>query len=201
MTEHTDGSGTAAPRGRRGGALVLELDESSLERSRRSVAPWLLTTSTLQAGFRKLAGRTTGQVTDPLVRDWLTGVERLARQHEEAVAELYAAFEVPRTPPSLLPTLAGTVVAGTRGLVGQVQGVLAGARGAAAWRSLRQLQLSNLDSMSAFGVVQQFGIALGRPRVVEITFPIVTKKSEQQLLLHELFLEFATDAVLTTSDI
>jgi hypothetical protein len=201
MTEHTDDSGTAAPTGRRGGALVLELDETSLERSRRSIAPWLLTTSSLQGTFRKLAGRTTGQVNDPLVRDWLTGVERLARQHEEAVAELYTAFDISRTPPSLLPSLAGTVLAGSRGLVGQVQGLLAGARGAAAWRSLRQLQLSNLDSMSAFGVLQQFGIALGRPQVVEIAFPIIRKKSEQQLLLQELFLEFATDAVLTTSDI
>jgi hypothetical protein len=55
--------------------------------------------------------------------------------------------------------------------------------------------------MSAFGVAQQFGIALGRPQVVEITFPVISKKSEQQLLLQELFLEFATDAVFTPGDI
>jgi hypothetical protein len=37
--------------------------------------------------------------------------------------------------------------------------------------------------------------------VVEIAFPVISKKSEQQLLLQELFLEFATDAVLTPGDV
>jgi hypothetical protein len=181
--------------------LLLELDDASLERSRRSIAPWLVTTATLQTTFRRLAADTVPLITDPLVREWLTGVERLAREHEAAVARFYPAFGLERTLPPLLPALAGAVVAGARGLVGQVQGRIAGAGGAAAWRNLRQLQLSGLDSMSAFGVVQQFGIALGRPRVVEIAFPIISKKSEHVLLLQELFLEFATDAVLTPGDI
>jgi hypothetical protein len=180
--------------------LLVELDGASVERSRSAVAPWLRATATLQSGFRALAGATVPLVTDPLVRDWLTGVEREAREHERAVDALYDAFSLQRTTPALLPTLAGAALATARGLLGQVQGLLAGAHGGA-WRNLRQLQLSNLDSMSAFGVVQQFGLGLGIPRVVEIAFPVISMKSEQQLLLQELFLEFATDAVLTPGDV
>ena len=180
--------------------LLIELNECSLERYRRQVAPWLLTLSSLQTAFRKLVGATVSMVEDPLVRDWLSGVERAAHEHETAVGELYRAFDIPRTPPPLLPTLAGAVMSGARELVGQVEGRLSGASGAA-WRNLRQVQLSNLDSMSAFAVAQQFGLAHGRPQVVEIAFPIMHQKSEQQLLLQELFLEFATDAVLGGSDI
>jgi hypothetical protein len=183
-----------------GRPLLLELDRQSLDRYRGQVAPWLLTVASLQSAFRRLVGATVPLVEDPLVREWLAGVEVSARKHEAAVDELYRAFDIRRTPPPLVRTLAGALLAGARGLVGQVQGRLSGASGTA-WRNLRELQLSNLDSLSAFAVAQQFGLAHGRPRVVEIAFPIVHQKSEQQLLLQELFLEFATDAVLVPSDI
>ena len=70
-----------------------------------------------------------------------------------------------------------------------------------AWRDLRQLTLSNLDSMSAFAVAEQLGLALGRPRVVDLAFRVVSEKSAHQLLLREVFLEFAADAVLYRRDV
>jgi hypothetical protein len=71
----------------------------------------------------------------------------------------------------------------------------------AAWHDLRQLTLSNLDSMSAFAVAEQLGLALGRPRAVDVAFRVVSEKSAHQLLLREVFLEFAADAVLHRRDV
>jgi hypothetical protein len=180
--------------------LLVDLAGPALARRRARAAPWLATLATLQTGYRRLLGSTARMVGDPLVRDWLTGMERASRQHEAAVGELYGALGLRPPVPPVLTGLAGALVSTARGVAGQVQGLLAGASGSA-WRNLRQLQLANLDSMSGFAVVQQFGLAEGRPRVVEIAFPVVTEKGQQQLLLQELFLEFATDAVLSGRDV
>jgi hypothetical protein len=187
-----DGAAGRAP-------LMVELDEETMAAQRGKVTPWLVTVGTLQSGFRRLLAGTVPLVRDPLVRDWLGGMERSAEQHEAAVDELFAAFELRRPVPHLATTVAGAALGTARAVAGQLQGLAGGASGVvsgAAWRNLRQLQLSNLDSMSAFAVAQQLGLALGRPRVVEIAFPVVQKKSEQHLVLQELFLEFASDAVL-----
>ncbi len=50
-------------------------------------------------------------------------------------------------------------------------------------------------------VAEQLGLALGRPRVVEVAFRVVSEKSAHQLLLREVFLEFAADAVLHRRDV
>ena len=50
--------------------------------------------------------------------------------------------------------------------------------------------------MSAFAVAEQLGLALGRPQAVDVAFRVVSEKSAHQLLLREVFLEFAADAVL-----
>ena len=60
---------------------------------------------------------------------------------------------------------------------------------------------TNLDSMSAFAVAEQLGLALGRPRAVDVAFRVVSEKSAHQLLLREVFLEFAADAVLHRRDV
>ena len=60
---------------------------------------------------------------------------------------------------------------------------------------------TNLDSMSAFAVAEQLGLALGRPRAVDVAFRVVSEKSAHQLLLCEVSLEFAADAVLHRRDV
>ena len=180
--------------------LLVELDEATIGTQLERVGTWLRTVQTLQTSYRRLLGDTLPMVEDPLVRGWLTDLHGHARRHEAEVGRLYAAFDLSPGPSHALTALAGAVVGLGRELVGQVQGRLSGATGSA-WRNLRQLTLSNLDSMSAFAVAEQFGLALGRPGAVDIAFRVVSEKSEHQLLLREVFLEFATDAVLYRGDV
>jgi hypothetical protein len=175
--------------------LLVELDAATLAAQRERMATWLATVATLQSGYRELLGQTVAMVGDPLVHNWLSELQDAARRHEGAVDQLAAALEVRPAAPHRLTVLVGTAMGLGRELVGQVQGRLSGASGPA-WRNLRQLTLANLDSMSAFAVAEQFGLALGRPRAVDITFQVVSEKNEHQLLLREIFLEFAADAVL-----
>lgn len=177
------------------GPRFLELADTSVAEQRTRVAPWLSTVQTLQAAFCRLVADTVPLVDDPVVADLLSGVHRAAREHEDVAAELFAVFELSPPAPGVTG-LAGAVLGRAREVAGQVQGVLAGGRHSAAWRNLRQLQLSNLDALSGFAVVESLGLALGRPRAVELSFAVQGRKTEDQLLLRELFLEFATDAVL-----
>jgi hypothetical protein len=171
------------------------LEGATLDQQRGRVMPWLTTVATLQTAFRRLLGDTVPLVDDPLVTDWLSGMYRTAREHEDAVADLFAAFDLTPAAPGMAGLL-GTALGRAREIAGQVQGVLAGGRRGAAWRNLRQLQLTNLDALSGFAVVESLGLALGRPRVVEISFAVQGQKTQDQLLLRELFLEFAADAIL-----
>lgn len=54
-----------------------------------------------------------------------------------------------------------------------------------------QLYLSNTNVMSAFAVVEQIGLALGIPEIIDVTFPIILEKSADQLLIQEFVLEMA----------
>ncbi|HKN87624.1 MAG TPA: hypothetical protein VJV04_12245, partial [Nitrospiraceae bacterium] len=65
-----------------------------------------------------------------------------------------------------------------------------------AWKDIRVLLIANLDSMGAFAVAEQLGMALGIPNIVDITFPIVHEKSTQHLLLQEYMLEMVSVSIL-----
>jgi len=179
----------------------VEFDADDLDTQRRRVGPWLTTVATLQTAFREMLGDTVPLVTDPLARSWLLGMLETARQHERAVDDLFAAFGLSPVAPSPVTAVAGAVLGRARELLGHVEGVLAGATRGAAWRNLRKLQLANLDALSGFAVAESFGLALARPRAVEISYAVQGQKTQDQLLLRELFLEFATDAVLYRGDI
>lgn len=56
--------------------------------------------------------------------------------------------------------------------------------------------LIQLNSMGTFAVVEQLGLALGIPRLVELTFTVVAEKSTDQLLLQEFVLEICSYSIL-----
>ncbi len=180
---------------------TVQFDADDLDRQRERVGPWLSTVATLQTEFRKLLGDTVPLVSDPLATGWLSGMHETARKHETAVGDLFTAFEVTPVTTSPITTVAGAVLGRTRELLGTVQGIIAGAPRGGAWRNLRQLQLTNLDAMSGFAVAESFALALARPRAVQIAYEVQGQKMQDQLLLRELFLEFATDAVLYRGDL
>lgn len=179
-------------------ALLLELDAETRSAQLDRVTTWLAATRTLQTAYRKLLDDTVEGIAEPHIREYLAGLARDAREHEVAALNLYRAFG--REPQAVaVQTVLGTATAKMREVMGTVEGALAGAC-AGTWRKLRELLLSNLDAISGFAVTEQLGLALGIPAVVDITFPVVRRKTEQQLLLQEYLLETASIAILHQRD-
>jgi hypothetical protein len=179
--------------------MLVELDEGTWDRWLERVEPWLATTATLQATFRKLLEDTVEDVTEPHWHAYLEEILKSARDHEAKVDALYQAFGREGSGPGRLSSAAASLVAKGRQAVGHAEGLAAGARGAS-WRKVRELLLTNLDAISGFAVTEQLGLALGNPAVTGITVPILTEKSEHQLQLQELLLEMAANAILYQRD-
>ncbi len=181
--------------------LVIEIDPATWQTHVDRVVPWLATTATLQTAFRELVERTLADLTEPVLRGYLMAIRDAARDHEAKVADLYRAFG--REPPAaagVLHAVAATVVSGTRRLAGRIEGLVGGSHGAA-WHDLRELLLTNLDTISGFGVAEQLALALGLPAAAQICLPILVEKTRHQLQLRESFLEMAPVAILYHQDV
>jgi hypothetical protein len=161
--------------------------------------PWLATVTMLQTTYREMLEDTVPDVDEPHLRAYLEDLLAAARDHEAQIDDLYREFGFERGGSGAVKA-AATLVAKTRQAVGHVEGLAGGAKGSA-WRKLRELLLSNLDAISGFAVAEQLGLALGNPGVVAVAFPIVEQKTEHQLLLREIFLEMAANAILYERDV
>jgi hypothetical protein len=180
--------------------LLLELDEATWTGWHDRVRPWLATTQTLQQTYRSLLESTVKDVSESHWHHYLEEILKSAREHEACLAEIHAAFGVEPAGHKTIRDAAGLATSKTREALAHLEGLAAGAHGGA-WRKLRQLLLSNLDAIGAYGVVEQLGLALGRPAVTNLTIPILTAKGEHQLQLQECFLEFASNAILMDKDV
>jgi hypothetical protein len=60
--------------------------------------------------------------------------------------------------------------------------------------------LSNLDAIAGVAVIEQLGLALGIPGVVDVILPIVRRKTQDPLLLQQYLLEMASNAILPGKD-
>ena len=121
----------------------------------------------------------------------LSALVETAKEHERKVDDLYAV--IGREPSSVRRVGAALMSKGSE-VVADVEGFMGGATGA--WKDIRVLLIANLDSMGAFAVAEQLGLALGIPNIVDITFPIVHEKSTQHLLLQEYMLEMVSVSIL-----
>jgi hypothetical protein len=180
--------------------LVVELDRATWDEWHGRVRPWLATTATLQQAFCKLLADTVDDVTESHWHDYLANMLASAREHEGRIADLHEAFGVEPAAHGAVRDAASMLTGKTRQALGHIEGLAAGARGGA-WRQLRELLLSNLDAIGAYGVTEQLGLALARPAVTNITVPILTAKGEHQLQLQECFLEMAANAILYRKDV
>jgi hypothetical protein len=179
--------------------VLLELDGDSWSARLDRVERWLGTTRLLQSGYRELLESIVDDVAEPHIKTYLTELRDVAREHEERIDDLYRAFGREPGGGGTLRSAGAAALAKTRQVVGHLEG-LAGGATSGVWRTLRELLLSNLDAIAGFAVTEQLGLALGVPGVVDLTFPIVRRKTQDQLLLQEYLLEMASNAILRGKD-
>jgi hypothetical protein len=177
------------------GPILVELGEDRWDAFIDSVADWLRTVRLAQGAYRTLAEETAEALADPRMKEALERIVETAKVHEDRVDELYAL--IVRNPPRLA-NLLGEVAGKARQGLGYLLGLAGGAPGA--WNDLRQLLLANLSAIGAFGAAEQLGLTLGLPELARISFEIVRDKSVDQLIIEELMLELAPQAILYDDD-
>jgi hypothetical protein len=171
--------------------VQLELDAKSWDRFLDNAAKWFDNLVLVQASYRKLLEDTLEKINEFHIKAYLTEILERAKQHEAQLDNLYKIIN--RDPSKIRKTL-GTVIGKADQLLGGLMAATGGLKGP--WQDLHQLYLSNTNTMGAFAVAEQLGLALGLPEILDITFPIVREKSTDQLLLQEFVLEMAGVAIL-----
>lgn len=171
--------------------VFIELDAACREEHFDRTEAWFKNVQLTQASFRQLLEDTVDKIEEPHIRDYLTTMLEHAREHEQKAEDLF--IIIGRKPSSVRVTL-GEIAGKGRQLLADVIALTGGAKGP--WQDVHQLYISNLNSMSAFAVAEQLGLALGIPEIVDITFPVVSQKSTDHLLLQEIALEMCSMSIL-----
>lgn len=171
--------------------ILIELEENTRNKHLDRTASWLHNVLITQSSYRQLLEDTVEKVEEPHVRQYLADILKRAIRHEEQIEEMFAIIE---RKPSALRKLTGQVMGKVRQALGDLMAAGGGAKGP--WQDIHQLYLSNLNSMGAFAVVEQLGLALGIPRLVDLAFNVTTEKSTDQLLLQEFVLEICSYSIL-----
>lgn len=173
------------------GALLLELDEQSWEKFCDNAKKWLDNTLMAQSAFRQMAEDTKNKITEPHLRKYISDIHERAVKHEEQIEELYKFVD---RDSSNVRSILGTILGKSQKAFAQVLAIGGGATGP--WQHLHELFLSNLNSIGAFGVVEQIGLALAIPEMADLAFNIVAEKNTDQLMLQEIVLEMSVPAIL-----
>ena len=171
--------------------VLIELDADIWNKQLDRAKAWFDTVLLTQASYRQLLEDTVGKIEEPHMKQYLAEMAERAKTHEERMLELYAAID--RKPSEIRKTVGEFMGKGRRAL-GDFIALTSGAK--APWQDLHQVYLSNYNSMGAFAVAEQLGLALGIPGVVEVAFSITTDKSTDQLLLQECVLEMSSKSIL-----
>lgn len=171
--------------------VLIELDQACREEQYDRAEAWFKNVQLTQASFRQLLEDTVQKIEEPHIKDYLATMLEHAREHETKAEALFA--EIGRKPSSLRAFL-GEMVGKSRELWGDLIALTGSAKGP--WQDLQQLYISNLNSMSAFAVAEQLGLAMGIPAILDITFDVLKQKSTDHLLLQECALEMCSKSIL-----
>lgn len=171
--------------------ILIELDAECRNEHYDRTAHWFQNVLFTQASFRQLLEDTVDKVEEPHIRDYLHTMLEQARVHEQMAEKL---FDVIGREPSSIRSLMGEFLGKGRQAWADLLAFAGGAKGP--WQDLQQLYISNLNSMSAFAVAEQLGLALGIPEILDITFGVIQEKSTSQLLLQECALEMCSKSIL-----
>src|SRR5437763_2561903 len=173
------------------GPFLIELDDKTRQEHYDRAAAWFKNVQLTQAAFRQLLEDTVVKIEEPHIKDYLSTMLEYAKEHE---AQAEALFEVIGRKPSSARVLLGELTGKSRELWADIIALGGGAKGP--WQDVQQLYISNRNSMSAFAVAEQLGLALGIPEILDITFPVIKQKSTDQLLLQECALEMCSISIL-----
>ena len=171
--------------------ILIELGKDTREEHYERAAAWFKNVQLTQASFRQLLEDTVEKVEEPHIKDYLRTMLEHAREHEDGAEALFAVIG---RKPSSMRKMAGNLLGKSREVWADAIALAGGAKGP--WQDLQQLYISNLNSMSAFAVAEQLGLALGIPEILDITYPIVSQKSTDHLLLQECALEMCSKSIL-----
>lgn len=171
--------------------LLIELDDNTRQDHYDSAAAWFKNVQLTQASFRQLLEDTVDKIEEPHMKDYLVTMLQYAKDHETKAEAL---FQVIGRKPSHTRILLGELTGKSRELWADIIALGGGVKGP--WQDLQQLYIANLNSMSAFAVAEQLGLALGIPEILDITFLVIKQKSTDQLLLQELALEMCSISIL-----
>ena len=171
--------------------VLIELDNECREEHYDRAAGWFKNVQLTQASFRQLLEDTVDKIEEPHLKDYLLTMLDHAKEHEQKAEALFAIIG---RKPSSMRVLLGELTGKSRELWADVIALAGGVKGP--WQDVQQLYISNLNSMSAFAVAEQLGLALGIPEILDITFPVVAQKSTDHLLLQEVALEMCSMSIL-----
>jgi hypothetical protein len=171
--------------------VFIELDKECREEHFDRTEAWFKNVQLTQASFRQLLEDTIEKIEEPHIKDYLTTMLGQAGEHEEKAEALFAIIG---RKPSTVRVKLGELAGKAREVLADMIALTGGAKGP--WQDVHQLYILNLNSMSAFAVAEQLGLALGIPEIVDITFPVIAQKSTDHLLLQEIALEMCSMSIL-----
>lgn len=171
--------------------VLVELDETNWNQFLDRAALWFDNLTLVQSAYRKLLEDTIEKVAEFHIRAYLSDMAERASAHEAKIDELYRL--VNRESSTIRQGL-GTLLGKADQVIGDLMAVSSGIAGP--WQDLHQLYLSCTNTLSAFGVTEQIGLALGIPEIIDIVFPIQLDKAMDQRILQEFALEMAGIAIL-----
>lgn len=172
-------------------AILIEMDDKSWDFFSDNGAKWLDNLLLMQSSYRKLLEDTLDKVKELHIKAYLSDMHERAKQHEEKIEALY---KIINRDSSVVRKTLGTVLGKMREVLGDAIAFTGGVAGP--WQDLQQLYLSNTNTMGAFAVVEQIGLAMGVPEIADIAIPIEMDLAADHLLLQELVLEMAGVAIM-----
>ena len=174
--------------------MLLELDEQNWEKFCDNAQKWLDNLLMTQSAFRQMAEDTKDKITEPHLKKYITDIYERAVRHEKQIDELY---QFVNRDSSKLRGVLGNLLGKSQKAFSQVLAIGGGVTGP--WQHLHQLFLSNLNSIGAFAVAEQIGLALAIPDMADLAFEIVAEKKTDQLMLQEIVLEMSVPSILYNS--
>lgn len=174
------------------GPWVLNLAPEPWEEHLDRAATWLANVITAQAAFRNALEIAIPKIEEPNIHQFLSEMLDRAKRHEEVAHRLPRV--IGREAADTARGVAGTVMDVARKALDTAEAVAGGAKGN--WKDLHHLLMLNLDSMGAFAIAEQLGLALAHADLRDLAWEVEAEKSTDQLILQELMLEMAAVSIL-----